>query len=145
MLELNKVKKLQTISRLSSVTMYSNCCTTEYSLSLMSKVRKIKPFSELSCRDSNYRMQRPTYYGLLPVGELIRRLPRLIRTRGQIFSGFKSLSLVQESLGQRWRSRRERLTFFTVEILLSFSRQLESRLVFCSVRANRISCYEEPL
>ena len=44
--------------------------------------------------------------------------------------GFKSLSLVQESLGQRWRSRRERLTFFTVEILLSLSRQLESRLVF---------------
>ena len=86
------------------------------------------------------------YYGFLPVGEMIRRLPRLIKTRGQMFlMGFKSLSLVQESLGQRWRSRRERLTFFTVEILLSLSRQLESRLGFFSVRANRISCYEEPL
>ena len=30
------------------------------------------------------------------------RLPRLIKTRGQMFlMGFKSLSLVQESLGQR--------------------------------------------
>ena len=39
-LELNKVKKLQKIPRLSSVTMYSNCCTTQYSLSLLSKVKK---------------------------------------------------------------------------------------------------------
>ena len=38
--ELNKVKKLQKIHRLSSVTMYSDCCTTEYSLSLLSKVMK---------------------------------------------------------------------------------------------------------
>ena len=38
--ELNKVKKLQKIPRLSSVTMYSDCCTTEYSLSLLSKVMK---------------------------------------------------------------------------------------------------------
>ena len=38
--ELNKVKKLQKIPRLSSVTTYSDCCTTEYSFSLLSKVMK---------------------------------------------------------------------------------------------------------
>ena len=38
--ELNKVKKFQKIPRLSSVTMYADCCTTEYSLSLLSKVMK---------------------------------------------------------------------------------------------------------
>ena len=57
MLELNKVKKLQKISRLSSVTMYSNCFTTEYSLSLMSKVRKnllvnyLAEIATIECRD----------------------------------------------------------------------------------------------
>ena len=56
-LELNKVKKLQKISRLSSVTMYSNCFTTEYSLSLMSKVRKnllvnyLAEIATIECRD----------------------------------------------------------------------------------------------
>ena len=39
--ELNKVKKLQKIPRLSSVTTYSDCCTTEYSFSLLSNVMKI--------------------------------------------------------------------------------------------------------
>ena len=56
-LELNKVKKLQKVSRLSSVTMYSNCFTAEYSLSLMSKVRKnllvnyLAEIATMECRD----------------------------------------------------------------------------------------------
>ena len=56
-LELNKVKKLQKVSRLSSVTMYSNCFTAEYSLSLMSKVRKnllvnyLAEIATIECRD----------------------------------------------------------------------------------------------
>ena len=54
-LELNKVKKLQKISRLSSVTIYSNCCTTEYSLSLLSEVRKnllVNYLAEMNCANN---------------------------------------------------------------------------------------------
>ena len=128
-LELNKVKKLQKVSRLSSVTMYSKCFTTEYSLSLMSKVRKnllvnyLAEIATIECRDQLIMVFCPSESWF---ADYLVSLKLVVRS----FWVQEFESGPTESLGERWISRRERLTFFTVEILLSLSRQLKVTCFF---------------